>query len=78
MVISATEFKARCLNILDRVNSQHETVTITKHGRVVARVVPASDVEDRPWLRLRSKPAEWRADPLSPAVAERDIDVLKK
>ncbi len=40
--ISATEFKAKCLDILDRVNSrQVDRVTITKRGRPVAVLVPA-------------------------------------
>lgn len=36
--IGATEFKQKCLAILDRVGP--EGVTITKHGRPVARLVP--------------------------------------
>ena len=37
--IPATEFKAKCLALLDRVGP--EGVVITKHGRPVARLVPA-------------------------------------
>ena len=42
MVISmtATELKARILSVLDEVAAGHE-VEITKHGRVIARLVPA-------------------------------------
>lgn len=76
MTLSATEFKARCLNILDRVKAQHETVTITKHGRVVARLVPATDTTDQPWMRLRKTPVRWHGDPIAPVVAERDVDAL--
>ncbi len=39
--ISATEFKAKCLAILDRVGRREvERVTITKRGKVVAVVTP--------------------------------------
>lgn len=39
--VSATEFKAKCLDILDRVASREvERVVITKHGKVVAVMVP--------------------------------------
>ena len=42
--ISATEFKAKCLDILDRIKSRElERVTITKRGRVVAVLVPPAD-----------------------------------
>ena len=37
---SASEFKAKCLAILDQVNSTHEPVTILKRGKPVAQLVP--------------------------------------
>ena len=43
-IISATEFKAKCLDILDRVNSgEVDRVTITKRGRPVAVLSPAQE-----------------------------------
>jgi prevent-host-death family protein len=41
-ILTATEVKARILAILDEVAAGEE-VEITKHGRVVARLVPATD-----------------------------------
>jgi prevent-host-death family protein len=38
--ITATQFKARCLRLLDEVAESGETLVITKHGRPVARVEP--------------------------------------
>jgi prevent-host-death family protein len=40
-VIMASRFKAECLAILDQVDEMGISVTITKHGRPVARLVPA-------------------------------------
>ncbi len=37
-VISATEFKAKCLKILDDLESQG--IVITKRGQVVAKLIP--------------------------------------
>jgi len=37
--IAAAKFKAQCLSLLDNVNP--EGIVITKHGRPVARLVPA-------------------------------------
>ncbi len=34
-IVSATEFKAKCLALLDRVD-RGETITVTKRGRAVA------------------------------------------
>ena len=38
--IRASEFKAKCLAILDEVEQTGEPVTILKRGRPVARLVP--------------------------------------
>ncbi len=43
--IMASRFKAECLAILDQVNEMKVSYTITKHGRPVARLVPA-DTDD--------------------------------
>ena len=38
--ITATQFKARCLRLLDEVAETHRPLEITKRGRVVARLEP--------------------------------------
>jgi prevent-host-death family protein len=38
--VPAGEFKARCLQLLDEVAATGGTLTITKRGRPVARLVP--------------------------------------
>ncbi|HEY7621905.1 MAG TPA: type II toxin-antitoxin system prevent-host-death family antitoxin [Solirubrobacteraceae bacterium] len=43
--ISATQFKAHCLALLDEAAGGEEIV-VTKHGRPVARVGPAEPLED--------------------------------
>ncbi|WP_372723060.1 type II toxin-antitoxin system Phd/YefM family antitoxin [Immundisolibacter sp.] len=40
MNISAAEFKAKCLKLLDKVAATHEPLVITKRGRPVAKLVP--------------------------------------
>lgn len=37
--ISATEFKAHCLALMDEVQRTGDEIVITKHGREVARLV---------------------------------------
>lgn len=41
--MTATEVKAKILSLLDEVGAG-ETIEITKHGRTVARLVPAHGV----------------------------------
>lgn len=40
MKVSAVQFKATCLKLIDRVAETGESVLITKRGRVLARLVP--------------------------------------
>jgi prevent-host-death family protein len=39
--VPATEFKARCLELMDRVAEGRDTYVITKRGKPVAKLVPA-------------------------------------
>lgn len=41
--IAASEFKARCLELMDEVNATRAELVITKHGNAVARLVPVDD-----------------------------------
>ncbi|MBM3777461.1 MAG: type II toxin-antitoxin system prevent-host-death family antitoxin [Acidimicrobiia bacterium] len=72
----AAEFKAKCLALLDRVHDHGESVTITKRGRVVARLVPAGDPDERPWLRLRAT-GRFTGDPFAPVVDETEIEAAR-
>ena len=40
--LAASEFKAKCLRLLDEVAEQGNTLIITKRGRPVAKVTPIS------------------------------------
>jgi prevent-host-death family protein len=42
----AGQFKARCLKVMDDVQSTREPVVITKKGRPVAKLVPAVEPSD--------------------------------
>ena len=40
-IVSVTEFKAKCLALLDDIGARGGSITITKRGRPLARVGPA-------------------------------------
>jgi prevent-host-death family protein len=71
-VVSASDFKQRCLALLDRVEETGEEIIVTKHGRAVARVVPLEEPEPSKSLRgsvtfardddLLSTDEDWDAD----------------
>jgi prevent-host-death family protein len=74
MTISATEFKAKCLALLDEVGRTGEPLVITKRGRPLARLVPAG--EEKPWLALRGTGA-FVGDPFAPVIKESEIEALR-
>ena len=76
VTLPASEFKAKCLALIDRVRERGEPITITKRGRVVARLVPAGDEDERPWLALRGR-GRWTGDPFASVVEEREIEALR-
>lgn len=41
--VQAGVFKAKCLDLMDKVYEQHISIIITKHGKPVARLVPIEE-----------------------------------
>ena len=44
--MQAGQFKAQCLAVMDQVHKTGEPILITKHGKPVAKLVPAPDAPD--------------------------------
>jgi prevent-host-death family protein len=42
MEISVTQFKATCLGVIDQVQKEKSRVTITRHGKPAAELIPIS------------------------------------
>jgi len=63
MEIPAGEFKAKCLQLMDRVARSREPIVITKRGKPVAKLVPPDDLEPRtPLFGYMAGTAEIRGD----------------
>jgi prevent-host-death family protein len=74
--IGASDFKARCLAILDDVAKTGEPVQVLKRGKVVARLIPAYDADvEHPQDSLAGT-VTTLGDLLEPAVAEEDLDAV--
>ena len=65
--IPAGAFKAQCLAIMDEVQARREGVLITKHGKPVAKLVPADEEADEIYNFLRGK-GEITGDIIAPAI----------
>jgi prevent-host-death family protein len=74
MELTATEFKAKCLSLIDQVHAGGEPVVITKHGQVVAKLVGAST--SGPITETREKlsgSVKSYVDPFESAVSSEDV-----
>ena len=75
--INASEFKARCLAILDQVQTTGERVLILKRGRPVAELLPTGvDQNEYPQLELAGT-LTIVDDIIGPAVPQQDWETLR-
>lgn len=72
MEISAAKFKARCLELMDRVNEFGEEILITKRGKPVAKLTPVAKRPIRSSFGCMSKKGKIRSEIESPIEAEWD------
>jgi prevent-host-death family protein len=76
--VSISEFKAKCLALLEQVNKTKKPLRITRHGKPVAEVVPPSTVVDRlAWIGSMKGQMEILGDIISPASDEDEWEVLR-
>jgi prevent-host-death family protein len=80
-VVSASEFKATCLKLIDDMQKDGEPVTVTKRGKVVAELAPKRSSEERAlkpvFGMLRSDRYRFDRDPSEPATDLDDWEALR-
>lgn len=69
VTVTASEFKAACLKLMDEVAASGRDVVITRDGRPVARLVSCRDEASLGFGRNRDN-IEIRGDMVSPMPAE--------
>jgi len=74
--VTAAEFKARCLKLMDDVQTTRETVLITKRGRPVAKLVPA-ETQRRGLFGCLADRVEILGDIESPVEPPESWEVLR-
>ena len=74
--MTAGLFKVHCLAVMDEVQAKRESVVITKHGKPVAKLVPADKDTDDLYNFLGGKVA-ITGDVVAPALSEEDWGELK-
>ena len=68
--ISATEFKAKCLQMMDDVQLYKKEITITKHGKAIVKLVPLKTKKEDPLFACMKGRGTIVGDIISPIDVE--------
>lgn len=72
--IAAAAFKARCLQLMDRVRETGQEYVVTKHGQPVAKLVPYTARTRRPLFGSMKGTVLKFERPFDPVEGEWDIN----
>jgi prevent-host-death family protein len=75
--ISISEFKAKCLALLERVRRTKQPILVTRFGKPIAEVVPPSPATPGTWLGSMADVIEIVGDIVSPVIEEGDWEALR-
>jgi prevent-host-death family protein len=75
--IAISEFKAKCLALLDQVQKTKKPIRVTRFGKPIAEVVPPSPSPATGWIGSMKNTIEIVGDVVSPANEENDWEALR-
>ena len=77
--IAISEFKAKCLSLLEEVYKTKAPLRVTRRGKPLADVLPASEgVEERTWIGSMAGTMKIRGDIVSPVIDMSEIEAFQK
>ncbi len=75
--VAISEFKAKCLALLEQVRKTKQPIRVTRFGKPVADVVPAVPArEPADWLGSMADTLEILGDIVSPVIEETDWEAM--
>ncbi len=77
--VAISEFKAKCLSLLQQVSKTKQPIRVTRFGKPVADVVPSTDVpvDRNAWIGSGKGTAKILGDIISPANGPADWEALR-
>jgi prevent-host-death family protein len=67
--VAISEFKAKCLALLEQVRRTRKPIRVTRFGKPVAEIIPPSTTVDRDaWIGSMKDSIEILGDIISPAI----------
>jgi prevent-host-death family protein len=77
--VAISEFKAKCLSLLDQVSKTKTPLRVTRRGKPIADVIPPEAAsEERDWIGSMSGDIEITGDIISPVIATGEIEALNQ
>jgi prevent-host-death family protein len=74
--VAISEFKAKCLALLEQVQKTRQPIRVTRHGKPVAEVIPPSAVPPhKSWIGSMKDLIEIHGDIVAPANDAEDWEV---
>jgi len=75
--VPISEFKARCLALIEQVRRTGQPLVITRHGKPIAEVTPSPrSVSDASWIGAAIGTLEINGDIISPVVGKDEWEAL--
>jgi prevent-host-death family protein len=76
--VAISEFKAKCLSLLEQVRQTKKPLRVTRFGKPIAEVIPPSpESGEQDWIGSMKDTMKILDDIVSPATDEKDWEVLR-
>jgi len=76
--VAISEFKAKCLALLEQVRVTRRPLRVTRFGKPIAEVIPPSPAcEPGAWVGSLADTMEILGDIISPVIEETDWEALR-
>jgi prevent-host-death family protein len=75
--VAISEFKAKCLFLIDQVQKTKTPLVITKFGKPVAEVIPSFPKPTADWMGSMKDSMKILGDIVSPATDESEWEALR-
>jgi prevent-host-death family protein len=75
--VAISEFKAKCLALLEEVQKTKKPIRVTRFGKPIAEVSPPSPPATNEWLGSMKDEFQILGDIIAPAGDEDDWEALK-
>jgi prevent-host-death family protein len=77
--VAISEFKAKCLSMIEEVQKTRKPLRITRFGKPIAEVIPPSPARNKAdWFGCMADSLEIKGDIVSPVIDLDEIEALRE